>query len=118
MTSFQQKRLSKKSKSIVGGRFGDHEYLAICPKWYIPQKNCLKMCDHPKKILCPKYGVLVAGSILLSVGSIISHKKDCHKICDHPKNSKSQVGGSFGGHENLAICKECYFPHKRLPQNM
>ena len=63
-------------------------------------------------------GVLVAVKILLSVGSIISLKKDCLKMCDHPKNSKSQVGGSFGGWENLAFCWKHYFPQKRLPQNV
>ena len=39
-------------------------------------------------------------------------------MCDHPKNSKSQVGGSFGGWEHLAICWMHYFPQKRLPQNV
>ena len=48
-------------------------------------------------------GVLVAVKILLSVGSIISLKKDCLKMCDHPKNSKSQVGGSFGGWGNILL---------------
>ena len=63
-------------------------------------------------------GVLVAVKILLSVGSIISHKKDCLKMCDHPKNSKSQVRRSFGGWENLAFCRKHYLPQKRLPQNV
>ena len=33
-------------------------------------------------------------------------------MCDHLKNSKSQVGGSFGGWENLAFCWKHYFQQK------
>ena len=54
----------------------------------------------------------MAGNILLSVGCIISHKKDCQKMCDHRKTSKYQKRGSFGGPENLAICRKLYF-HKK-----
>ena len=36
-------------------------------------------------------------------------------MCDHlKKHYKSQVGGSFGGWENLAIFLKHYFPQKRL----
>ena len=74
--------IRKNSKSEVGGNFDVCENLAISWKRYFLQKDCFEMCDHPEK-LSQVGGVLVAGNILLSVGSIISHKKDCLKMCDH-----------------------------------
>ena len=41
--------------------------------------------------------------ILPSVESVLFHKKDCRKMCDYKEKSKSQVGGSFGGPENLTV---------------
>ena len=43
-------------------------------------------------------------------------KKTATKCVIVQKMSKSQVGGIFGGHENLAIGWKCYFSQKRLPQ--
>ena len=56
--------------------------------------------------------------MLLSVGSVNFHKKDCHKMCDHTEKSKSQVGGSFGGPENLAILRKILYALEATQNNM
>ena len=92
--------------------------ITVLTKLMPEQFTVLLGTGSPAKSKSQVVEVLVAVRVLLSVGSIISHKKDCLKMCDHPKNSKSQVGGSFGGWEYLAFCWKHYFPQKRLPQNV
>ena len=78
--------IQKNSKSQVGWSFGGWEYLAICWKHYFAQKKLPQNVWSSEKILSPRQEeVLVAGNILLSFWSIISHKKDWLKMCDHPK---------------------------------
>ena len=62
---------------------------------------------------------MVVVKILLSVGSIISHKKDCRKMCDHCKKKfKSQVGRVLVAVKILLSVGSIISHKKRLPQNV
>ena len=55
------------------------------------KKDCISMCDHGSKVLCPRREeVLVVMQILQSVESPISHKLDCLEKCDHQNFFKVQ----------------------------
>ena len=103
----------KHSKSQVGGSFGVWENLAFCWKHYFQQKRLPQNVWSSEKILSPREKeFLVAGNILLSVGSIISHKKDSHKCVIIRKNYKSLGGGIFGGW-NILLSVGSIISHKK-----
>ena len=57
----------------------------VLTKLMLEQFTVLLGTESPAKFKSKIGGVLVAVKILLSVRSIISHKKNCPKMCDHPK---------------------------------